>query len=133
MLKMKWPEQTRHKKRIQEEVYWLLKAQGKSDRWQIDPDEWIWISTHLKRTGSRPWDTDNIVGSRKWVVDSLVKWKVLKDDSPKYVRYTEPTQSYTPRIKVGELWILLTPRGAESEPLALPESLAQFWPTVGGE
>ena len=82
--------QTGIRKRILKEVgYQLI---GKA----TDPESVVTIHCHLIRAGRREWDEGNIGagGSLKWVVDALVKLGAIKEDSPRWVRYTTPTQEY---------------------------------------
>ncbi|MCH7890997.1 MAG: hypothetical protein IH921_05785 [Gemmatimonadetes bacterium] len=62
----------------------------------LDPESVVTIHCHLIRAGRREWDEGNIGsgGSLKWVVDALVKLGAIKEDSPRWVRYTTPTQEY---------------------------------------
>lgn len=82
--------QTGIRKRILKEVGYQLIGQA------TDPESVVTIHCHLIRAGRREWDEGNIGagGSLKWVVDALVKLGAIKEDSPKWVRYTTPTQEY---------------------------------------
>lgn len=91
-------QQTGVRARILKEVRYQMK--GEFVAWGIaHPEAIITIHCHLIRKGSKPWDEGNIGsgGSLKWVVDALVKVGAIQEDSPSFVAYTTPTQSYKPR------------------------------------
>jgi Holliday junction resolvase RusA-like endonuclease len=54
----------------------------------------LWIEENRRR------DLDNVSGSRKFILDALVKAGVLPDDSPKYVRAFTDTFGYAKEAKV---------------------------------
>lgn len=85
---------------IKSEVYLLTR-----DKVPVRPLERFLIS--ITRHGARALDYDNLIGSFKPYIDSIVKAKIIRDDSWKYIRHIDADQVISEErklvIKIEEL------------------------------
>ena len=84
-------QSAKYKRSIEDEIGWYIKRLPKFNKVQI---HFHWVEENKRR------DLDNVCYAKKFILDALVKFGKLKDDSPKYVRAFRDTFGYSNKTKV---------------------------------
>jgi len=87
---------------------------------QFKQEKMVTIHFHIERSGNKPLDESNAIHAiDKLIVDQLIKFKVLKDDSPKWVKYGEYSYKTGLPKGTGRTILLIEETGFNRVPKAL--------------
>ena len=84
-------QSAKYKRQAEDEIGWYIKRLPKFKTVHI---HFHWVEENKRR------DLDNVCYAKKFILDALVKYGKLKDDSPKYVRSFSDTFGYGHKTKV---------------------------------